>query len=143
MSEITAYRVFRLNVTAVGDRIDRIENLIGLGFPDTNCCFNGIEFWMEIKAPTEPKRPTTPLFGSNHNLSQAQKNWFLRQRKAKGLAFIYVETEKRRMLVDGKHADVLNNLTVAELVDVALWVADKPTAQEEWADLRALFAHHG
>ena len=54
-----------------------------------------------------------------------------------------METEKRRMLVDGKHADVLNNLTVAELVDVALWVADKPTAQEEWADLRALFAHHG
>jgi len=141
MSEVTAYQAFRKGVRRPGDRIDRIENLVGTGFPDTNCCFNGVEFWMEIKAPTEPKRPGTPLFGSNHKLSQDQKNWFLSQRNAAGLGFIYIETDKRRMLINGVHADRINESTVYGLLGIASWEASRRATKEDWERLRSLIIH--
>lgn len=137
MTEKTAYQAFRKGVRRPGDRIDRIENLVGTGFPDTNCCLHpGVEFWMEIKAPREPKRANTPLFGSNHKLSQEQKNFFLSQRKAGGLGFIYIETDKRRMLIHALHADGLNEMTVGQLVAFSEWNAFKPTGKDEWLRLR-------
>lgn len=142
MSEASAYRTLRDAIKQPGDRLDRIENLVGSGFPDTNGCFNGIEFWMEIKAPTEPKRATTKLFGSNHKLSQDQMNWFLRQRRANGLGFVYIETDHARMLIDGSHADRVNDLTTKQLMTIAVWVASRPTPIAEWLDLRDLIANH-
>lgn len=142
MSEQKAYTVFRTNVVRQGDRIDRIENLIGVGFPDTNGCFSGSEFWMEIKAPQEPKRGSTPLFGSNHKLSVAQRNWFLRQRRAGGRGFIYIETDRRRLLLAGKHADAINELTVAELIFLCLWNSSRPTTKSHWSDLREILVSH-
>jgi hypothetical protein len=144
MSEKRSYVVFRENVVQPGDRIDRIENLVGVGFPDTNGCFNGIEFWMEIKSPTEPRRDSTPLFGSNHRLSLEQRNWFLRQRRAKGLGFVYIDTNKRRMLIDGcRYAEEINLLTADELAQISVWLAPKPTSKGAWNDFRQFIANHG
>jgi hypothetical protein len=143
MSEKVAYQTFVRNVCRPGDRIDRIENLVGAGFPDTNGCFNGVEFWMEIKTPEAPIRANTPLFGSNHKLSQEQKNWFLRQRRAKGLAFIYIETEYRRILMSGERADTINLCTINELIALSVWTAVRPTSPDAWYDLREFIAHHG
>lgn len=141
MSESNAYTSFRVNVTAPGDRLDRIENLAGLGFPDTNGCFNGKEFWMEIKAPEEPKKVSTPLFGSNHRLSIEQRNWFLRQTKARGRGFVYIETNACRLLIDGLHADIVNTATLEQLKAIAAWRAPKPTQREEWAKLRRVIVN--
>ncbi len=144
MSERQAYLTLATNITLPGDRIDRVENFVGLGFPDTNLCFSGMESWIEIKAPTEPKRETTKLFGSNHKVSQDQMNWFLRQRKAGGRGFIYIQTDKRRMLIDGtQHADEVNEKTINELLDIALWDASIPTSKAEWMDLRDCLAPLG
>lgn len=144
MSESNAWKTLRKEAFKPGDRVDRIENAVGAGFPDVNGCLRtsiggafGSEFWIEIKAPKEPKRASTPLFGSNHKLSAEQKNWFLRQLKAGGRAFIYIETETKRMLLHGACAERVNDMTVQQLLDAAVWKTTKPTRNKEvWDGLR-------
>ena len=121
------------------DRLDRVENAVISGQPDVNGCLAGEDVWVELKAPTEPKRATTVLMTSNgnHPLLQSQINWFARQRQAGGIAFILVRTDKRMMLVDGtKHADDFNKWTVSEMVTNSIAVFSVPTKQEEWRLLR-------
>lgn len=96
------------------------------GWPDVNGCFDGIEFWLEVKEPTEPKRSTTPLFGSNHKLTVEQRNWMLNQLRAGGLAYIYIDTGKHRMLLSGNLADKINVLTLRQLLNLSLWSGAVP-----------------
>jgi len=135
MSEKVEYKWLKENVLRSPHRCDRVENLLGEGMPDVNACVKGgREFWLELKAPTEPKRATTALIGgSNHPVLQSQKNWFLSQRKAGGIAFFWIGTDKRRMLIPGLYADQLNEMTLTELLDAALWTQPKgsPLKPEE------------
>lgn len=127
MSEKNASKWLRETAFRSPHRYDRIENVVGTGIPDVNVkVVGGCEAWIEIKSPTEPKRSTTPLLGTggrNHNVSQEQKNWFLKQRKAGGVAMFFIATDKRRMLIPGQYADQLNEMTVDELMDVASWAS--------------------
>jgi len=133
MNEKTAYKWLKEAVmTQPGARIDRLENLVSEGMPDVNCCVCGTESWIEIKAPTEPKRASTPLFGSNHKVSQEQKNWMLRQKKASGHCYLFIVTDKgKRMLLDGKHADNANDLTLHEIMTMSNWCACGAASAEE------------
>lgn len=121
MNEKTAYRWLREKVFKPYDRVDRLENIAVPGMPDVSYCAAGTEGWIEIKSPVEPKRGTTALFGSNHKVSQDQKNWFLRQLRAEGAAYLFICTEQRKMLVHGEYAETINEMTVAQIVDVAKW----------------------
>ena len=118
------------------DRIDRVESQVVTGMPDINFCLNGVEGWIEVKAPIEPKRNTSILFASNHKLSTAQKNWFLRQRQAKGRCYVFISTDKRYMMIDGEFADQINGLTVDRRQEVSLWSALKKTGKCDWEELR-------
>ena len=139
MSESADYKAFKNHVITPRDRLDRIENCMIPGMPDTNICIDGVESWIELKSPKEPKRSTTNLFGSNHPLSQDQMNWLLRQRNARGRAHVLIVTDARWLLIDGKHGDVINDLTVTELIAIAEWHATKPIrSKEEWKRLRTL-----
>lgn len=139
MSESNDYKTFKNNCPDPLDRLDRIENMIGVGNPDINYCIDGFEGWIELKSPTEPKRATTPLFGSNHKLSIDQRNWFLRQNNAGGRAFILIATDKRWMLIEGRYADFINKLPVSGLLKIAIWSASKPIKEKEaWKTLRAM-----
>lgn len=121
------------------DRLDRVENLRVNGTPDINFCGNGVECWIEQKHPTEPKRKGTPLFGSNHPVSQDQMNWFLRQNKAGGRCFFLITSNKRWMLIPGTYADDLNGMTVEQLMDVAIWATMKPIRDKDaWRVLREM-----
>lgn len=128
MSEKRAFKKLKENL--INDmtwrRLERVENVVGAGWPDSNGCFHGVEFWIEIKEPAEPKRTTTPLFGSNHKLSQEQMNWIKRQILSGGLAYIYIDTGKWRLLVGGSKADGVNGMTLEELKSSALWFAKVP-----------------
>lgn len=141
MAESKDYQTFKHNALEPLDRIDRIENFLVIGMPDVNCCIEGAEAWVEFKSSVEPKRATTPLFGSNHKLSQEQKNWALRQRNAGGRCFILIATDKRWMLIDGIHADGLNEMTVAELTKTAAWVVVLPIKEKQWKLLRSTLAN--
>ena len=137
MAESTDYKTFKANVPQPGDRLDRIENVVVTGMPDINMCIGGTEVWIEQKSPKEPKRSSTPLFGSNHKVSQEQANWMLRQRKAGGKCYFLISTDKRWILVGGFLADQLNNMTVDELLEQASWSTTKPVRDKEaWKTLR-------
>lgn len=139
MAESVDYRAFKRNVVEPLDRLDRIENCMVLGMPDTNYCGDSKECWIEFKSPKEPVRPTTKLFGSNHKLSIEQRNWMLRQRNAGGRAFVLIVTDKRWLLLDGIHADRINDMTVPELIEAALWHAVKPIrSKEQWKQCRTI-----
>jgi hypothetical protein len=131
MSEKTAYDWLRTKVFLSVDRVDRLENLVVVGMPDVNVCVCGTELWIEIKAPKEPARAKTALFASNHKLSQDQINWMLRQRKANGNAYIFINTDKRRLLLQAKHAESINNMTLAEIKDAAIWKSTTLRSTEE------------
>jgi hypothetical protein len=121
LSEKNAHQ-FLLRMRQPGDRLDRIENVLLPGMPDVNGCFTRNEFWIETKQPREPKRINTPLFGSNHDLSQDQKNWFLSQKNAGGNGIIYIQTDQgTRLFIGGEHADAINSATVTELMILAFW----------------------
>jgi len=117
-------------------RLHRIENIAGEGTPDLNYCTSGREGWIETKSPVEPKRPDTPLFGSNHKMSQEQMNWHLEQWQNGGRSFIYIDSDKRRLLIPGWLGDRINTATIAELEAMALWKAMKPTKEDQWNALR-------
>lgn len=141
MSEKDTYQHLKNGIKQPGDRIQRIENIYENGTPDVNLCLWGVESWVEIKSPIEPKRKTSKLLRSNHMLTQDQKNWFLAQSNAQGLGFIFIETDKRRILYPGKLADLLNDLTVDEILDKSLWSANIPTTKDEWIGLRLKLRH--
>lgn len=137
MAESTDYKTFKANVPEPGDRLDRIENPLVVGMPDINMCIGGTEVWIEQKSPKEPVRSTTPLFGSNHKISQEQQNWFLRQRQAGGKCYFLIVSDKRWMLLPGFLADEINGMTVGELLEQCVWSTTKPVRdKEQWKHLR-------
>lgn len=136
--EKKANAALRAGIVQLGDRWERVENMLVPGMPDINACFNGCEFWIESKAPKEPKRETTKLFGgNNHDLLLEQRNWMLGQLKAGGKVFIYIETTNWRIMLHGRCADVVNHMTLAECIKESLWTSARPTPKDEWAKLRA------
>lgn len=151
MSEAKAYKRFREGVALWRDRIDRIENIMVDGMPDVNYCADCCECWIEIKTPTEPRKGRTPLFGSNHKLSQSQKNWFLRQKNAGGNGFILIETDKNLLLIncnDLSVVDKLNELSLNDIFFESKFSKELPLSTSDWGALRSTIinickANHG
>lgn len=130
MSENKAQAFLRQSlVISPMDRMDRVENVLLLGMPDVSCCIEGKEFWIENKQPIEPKRTSTPLFGSNHKFSVEQKNWFLQQSNAGGNAFAFIWTDKRGILLPAYAVQEANGMTIDELTDNCIWTSIKPVPQ--------------
>lgn len=140
MSEKNAYKNFKTNVCNLHfDRIDRIETRTLQGVPDVNLCLQGgNEMWIEIKSPKEPKKKTTPLFGSNHKVTQEQKNWFHRQLTAGGRGFFLIYTDKRTILLNSIYYDVINEMALDEILEKSDWHAMKPVRKEKWNQMRDL-----
>lgn len=136
MSESSDYASMRRNMPEPMDRLDRIENVLVPGMPDVNYCAEGVENWIEMKSPTEPKRPGTPLFGSNHQLSVDQKNWFLRHRNAGGRGWILVCTDVHLALIHARWADELNEMKMRDFAEVANFYAKKPMRKAQWKLVR-------
>jgi hypothetical protein len=128
MSEKRAFTKLKnaLVVNRIERRLERVENLVNNGWPDANGCFHGVEFWIEVKEPKEPKMLNTRLFGSNHKLSQEQMNWIKRQINTGGLAYVYIDTGEWRLLIGGSMADYINDMTLTELKSVSLWSTKVP-----------------
>jgi hypothetical protein len=137
--EARLWQSMRSKMVLPADRFDRIENSMGSGYPDVNATIAAEDVWIELKAPREPKRASTPLMTSNgnHPLLESQINWFIRQRQSGGIAFILVRTDCRIMLLDGtKHMKMFNGWTVKEMIAASLYTCDVPTKIEDWRMLR-------
>ena len=138
--EADTFAKLRQHVFLPTERLERVENGLVDGMPDVNFCAAGVEGWIELKAPIEPQRESTPLFGSNHRIGVAQANWFLKQRLAGGRAFLLIETDQQLLLLTGKDVAErgleLNKLPVRQLAAIALWARMKPIAFGKWHSLR-------
>lgn len=136
MSEKKAYAALRKHVE-LPDRMDRVENWVVAGMPDINFCSAGVECWIELKQPSEPKRRTTKLFGlNNHKLELSQRNWMLRQRNAGGRCFILIASCNHWILIDGKHADDVNNMTLDQCISVSSYAVEQPMSRDKWLAMR-------
>lgn len=90
MSESSATKTLRDNLVSRGAHIQRIEDKLTSGIPDTNACLNGTEFWAEGKFLKElPKRNSTlATFGKKGEPRLIhQCNWLTARAKAGGLTF--------------------------------------------------------
>ena len=118
-------------------RVNRVENVAMVGMPDVSCCGNAKEFWLELKVvESVPTRPTTPLLGNSHGLSQDQMNWHLSQRQAGGDSYIYIECPAYRILVRGELADEVNSASLGRLLAISIWNCRRPTKAPVWQELR-------
>lgn len=70
--------------------IERIENAVGAGHPDVECCYLGVQSWIEQKVAKRPARATTKLrFGSP--LRDSQYEWALKRIAASGRVFYLIQ----------------------------------------------------
>lgn len=144
--ESNVYRRLKDRITRPEDRFERVENGLVNGMPDVNYCFAGTEGWIEIKAPEEPARPTTALFGAgNHTVSVEQCNWMLKQSQARGRSYLFIATQARLVLLQGeevgKRGQQINKMTAHEIERIAIWKTQMPvTDQVRWFDLREILA---
>lgn len=112
--------------------LERVENGMLDGMPDSHYCLESEPGWMELKCPVEPVRAKTPLFGSNHKLTTTQRNWLIKYHQAGGRAWVAIETDKRVLLIAGHHADRINDLSVSELIKIASFHALRPLLPDTW-----------
>ena len=93
MSESTATQTLRSHLKALGAHVQRIEDKLTPGIPDTNACLNGVEVWLEGKFLKDlPARPDTLVRFGNKGEDRLihQYNWLTARQKAGGHAFWWV-----------------------------------------------------
>lgn len=87
----------------------RMENVAGSGMADVVIHTSvGNVRWVELKAPTLPKRPTTPVLG-DEGLSIAQRNWHLKAWSMNVRTYVLVRLGDVPYLVPGVFAADINN----------------------------------
>ena len=113
--------------------LNRIENGVLDGMPDSYIVIAGSQNWVELKAPVEPVRTSTALFSGKHNVSITQRNWLLSHRQAGGRGWVAIETDKRVLLIGAQHVDAINVCTTLQLIETAgagHWL--RPMQTDDW-----------
>lgn len=97
--------------------IQPIESVTGPGIPDLNGCIEGVDFWIELKYFKKwPKK------NFKSKLSEYQKLWLRTRWKNGGQAYYLAQIEKDYLLISGKYAMQLDELTVEEVIQQGmLW----------------------
>lgn len=82
--------------------LERVENEVGVGWPDVHGVQDGFPFWIELKA--EKKFPNKIKY------QPGQPNWLTRYWEVGGFCytFLYVEDQNKLYIWIGKHARELN-----------------------------------
>ena len=112
--------------------LERVENGLEAGWPDVYYCWGGAAGWIELKAPSEPARPTTRLMSGQHELTREQRNWHLAHWLAKGRSWILIGSEHYIFLVHSSGADKVNRLNTTELAKASEVWAQAPFTQKIW-----------
>jgi len=118
MSESNATKTLRTHLVSGGAHIQRFEDKLSPGIPDTGCGKHGVYSFLEGKfVKALPARDTTNvMFGSKGEPRLAhQCNWLTAHAKAGGLAFWWVRvrdggwylfTDRYTLLRDGMRKDL-------------------------------------
>lgn len=91
MSEASSWSTLRghlMNVDPGRVHIQRVEDKMTTGVPDTNVCLLGKEFWLEGKFIRDlPKRDSTPV---KIGLRADQATWLETRHRAGGQCFVWI-----------------------------------------------------
>lgn len=79
---------------------ERVENVVAVGTPDVNCCFQGIEYWIELKAAKARRYNLEKLF------EPGQPIWHYKRVKAGGTVLVMVKGPR---LIDVYKAVIVKN----------------------------------
>lgn len=98
-------------------RLERIENLVGVGIPDALALAAGRVTFCELKAIAAPKaRATTPLLGAAKGLNPEQRNWHLEWARHGGRSLVVVGVGPKTLyVIEGKLADHINSYTALQM----------------------------
>lgn len=97
-------------------RLERIENVVGVGTADVFALCNGRATPLELKAvEAYPAKPTTRVLGDK-GLSRDQRNWHHSWAAHGGRSLIVIGVGSHDLFaVPGVHADTVNDMTAEEL----------------------------
>lgn len=100
--------------------IERIENAVAAGMPDTLVIHRGFVTFVEHKTATLPKRNTTPLQW-RHKLTSPQKNWHRMYHQNGGTSYIIVGVNHHLHALPGRMVD---EITEMPFVAMQVWRLD-------------------
>jgi hypothetical protein len=114
-------------------RLERIENLVGVGTPDVIALRSGQVTWVELKSVDAfPVKATTRVLGAK-GLSTAQRNWHYEWHAHEGRSLILVGVGTINIYaIPGFLADAVNEMSRLDL--------EKHSIANDWT---ALFNHFG
>ncbi len=124
-NEAQFWRTVRRNLPP-GAHFERMENLVAIGTPDVNFCWDGVNGWIELKYVSRwPKQDFNII--TERLWKMEQRLWALRRIRAGGKCFLFVQVEREYLLFD---SDILNTPLVLEtcskekLISIALayWI---------------------
>ena len=101
---------------AIGTRVrlERIENVVGVGTPDVLACCH-ITSFVELKAiEAPPVRKTTRVLGDK-GLSRDQRNWHVDWHKWGGKSYVLIGVGRQIFMIQGVFADKVNEMTMDDL----------------------------
>lgn len=123
-----------------GDRLfmERVENVVGSGFPDVRGTYNGRDFFLELKSAALPARLTTPI---RTGLRPEQVEWAKSYMQAGGRnLFVLIRVgPRKRFLIAAPHFQPLYDHPVIEsrLAELSMTPPDaSPAAIIERASVR-------
>jgi len=94
--------------------MERIENGVGAGTPDTHCIAKGFPTWVEHKVALWPAKETTRI-QMLHPLTIDQCNWHLNYAQHGGVSFILVGIEGDLFLIPGYMVDAVNSMRRSDI----------------------------
>jgi len=98
-------------------RLERVENLVGVGLPDVLAIASGSVAWLELKSVEDyPVRATSQVLGAAKGLSVAQRNWHYEWHAHGGRSFIVVGVGPADMFaIPGILGDAVNSMARKDL----------------------------
>jgi hypothetical protein len=126
-------RMRAAKVTVPNVRLERIENLVGVGTPDVIALRSGQVTWVELKSVDDfPAKAATRVLGAK-GLSTAQRNWHYEWYAHEGRSIVLVGVGSSNIYaIPGFLADAVNGMSRIDL--------EKYSIAQSWTDL---FNHFG
>lgn len=101
-----------------GVHLQRIEDKLSQGVPDVNGCWQGREFWIELKRlDAWPKRPQTVVRIPHY--TNEQRLWIRRRGRAGGNALLLVQIDQDFLLYNWVYAQRVGELISTHMLSTA------------------------
>lgn len=111
-SEDSAWATLRANFAERQCHIQRFEDKLAHGIPDSNICYQGREFWLEGKfLRSYPKRVTTRV---QIGLRPDQCNWLTARKRAGGVCVVWVREQRGWRYVTDNFNDLRDGIPLRE-----------------------------